>query len=365
MGHHEKYGLKKVINAWGTPTLYGVSRAPEVVADAVTEALGELYHMPSLERIVGERVAEMLGAPAACVTHCTAAAVTLACAAAMTGKDLGRIKRLPLTDGLANKVLIQAGHRVNYGADISQAIALSGACEAPVGAVNKCTPDQMELELRDGGVAAVIFVASHLAVSQGAMSLSDVVGMGREYGVPVIVDAAAQDLRLPELLASGADFILISAQKYLRAPTAGLVLGRPDLVAALAAQHVGIGRGMKPTKEALLGVLAAVELRHKEGIDQWAATRRDKVEALAQRLSQLEGLEVSLIPDPTGCPFSRIRITPRKISAAQLAKKLAQGDPIVATGAHYAALGYLHLETLELTSAEEDALVEAISRNLS
>ena len=106
------------------------------------------------------------------------------------------------------------------------------------------------------------------------MSLADVIKLAGRYRVPVILDAAAQDLRLPELIASGADLILISAQKYLHAPTAGIVLGSRPLVEALAAQHGGIGRGMKPTKEGILGVLAAVELRQKNGITAWVETRR-------------------------------------------------------------------------------------------
>ena len=126
MSLHEKYGLKQVINAWGTPTLYGVSKAPDEVISEVAEALGNLYHMPSLERVAGERLAAWSGAGWGCITHCTAAAITLACAAAMTGRDMGKVKRLPDTRGLADGVIIQAGHRVNYGADMSQAISLSG-----------------------------------------------------------------------------------------------------------------------------------------------------------------------------------------------------------------------------------------------
>ena len=58
-----------------------------------------------------------------------------------------------------------------------------------------------------------------------------------------------------------ADLVLVSAQKYLASPTAGLIIGRKRLVHACRAHEKGIGRAMKATKEAVIGVLAALEER--------------------------------------------------------------------------------------------------------
>jgi seryl-tRNA(Sec) selenium transferase len=89
--------------------------------------------------------------------------------------------------------------------------------------------------------------------------------------VPAIIDGAAQFPRVPDLLAAGADLVQVSGQKYLGSPRAGLVAGSWSLVQAVRAQEKGIGRVMKPTKEAIVGVIAALE--------EWQAFDRMKWEA--------------------------------------------------------------------------------------
>ena len=227
--------LRRVINAWGTATPYGVSRSDEAVAAAVAQMLGRYVVMEELQALAGERIARWSGAPAACVTHCTAAGVTLAVAACMAGSDVARIARLPDATGMAHRVVLLAGHQVNYGQPIVQAVRLAGAM--PV----VCTDlDEARAAARLPGTAAVLAVESHLAPGSGAATTAALAQVARAAGVPLILDAAAQDLRVSELVTGGADLVLVSAQKYLRAPTAGLVMGRADLVAAVQAQQGAI-----------------------------------------------------------------------------------------------------------------------------
>ena len=84
--------------------------------------------------------------------------------------------------------------------------------------------------------------------------------------VPVFNDAAADvppASRLSEYLHQGFDLVAFSGGKGLRGPQAsGLLLGRPDLIAAgrrAISPQMGIGRGMKVGKEEIMGLLAAVE----------------------------------------------------------------------------------------------------------
>ena len=368
MNLHEQYGLTPVINAWGTATVYGVSRVPKPVVEQVALAMGEYVDMEELEHRAGEEIARHSGAPWGCVTHCTAAAITLATAACMTGRDRAAINRLPDSTGLPDRVLIQAGHCVNYGHEITQAVRLAGARSEVVGSVNQCDPGVLADKLAEADVAAVLVVDSHLTVRHGMVALEDIVALAHAAGKPVIVDAAAQDLRLRELVTTGADLILVSAQKYLRAPTAGLVAGRRDLVEALAMQHRGIGRAMKPSKEGIIGVLAALAYRQSEPRADWIKLRVDRVARTLRGLKGLENLEVTAVPDPTGCPFERVRIRPiptaSPLDAPALASALAAGTPKVAVGAHYADLGYLNLEVNELDNEEIDQLVARLTHLL-
>jgi len=358
-----KYGLKKVVNAWGTATRYGVSRSSKAVVEAVGEALANYFDMNELERVAGEGIARFSGAEWGCVTHCTASAITLSVAATMTGSDTDLINKLPDVRGLKSNVLIPAGHRVNYGGQITQAISLSGARVLPVGSDEGTTAAQLETALGDGQVTALVYVVSHLTKGQ-VVSLEEAVALAHAHGVPVLLDAAAQDLRLEQLLAAGPDLLFLSGQKYLNAPTGGIVLGRRDLVNAVALQHVGIGRCMKPSKESIFGVLAALEQRAEQGLASWAEQSAGKVSYLADRLAKHPGLKVTVVPDPTECPFSRVRIHPVKgispFTAPELVTQLAAGDPVVAVGGHYAHLGYLNLEVGALTHIELEMLADRI-----
>lgn len=85
------------------------------------------------------------------------------------------------------------------------------------------------------------------------------VAAAHAQGLPAIIDAAAQDMRIDDLLKTGADLVLVSAHKYLASPTAGLVIGKKHMVDAVRAQGKGIGRAMKASKEAICDVLATIE----------------------------------------------------------------------------------------------------------
>src|SRR5581483_7332253 len=86
----------------------------------------------------------------------------------------------------------------------------------------------------------------------------------RERNIPVLVDAAAEMLTIPNVhLQRGATLVGYSGGKCIRGPqSAGLLLGRKDLVKAAwvhSAPHHGYGRAMKVGKEEAMGMLAAVE----------------------------------------------------------------------------------------------------------
>ncbi len=66
----------------------------------------------------------------------------------------------------------------------------------------------------------LLLVSSKL-VQASPINLSDAVDVARKFKIPTVIDGAAQDFRIGELLDTGADIILTSAQKYLASPTAG------------------------------------------------------------------------------------------------------------------------------------------------
>ena len=341
-------GLRRVINAWGTATPFGVSCSDAQVAQAVALMLRRHVVMADLQAQAGRRVAGWSGAPAGCVTHCTAAAITLAVAACMTASDAARIAQLPDVSGMPSRVMMLAAHQVNYGHAITQAVRLAGA------QVVVCADfEEMQAALGVPGVACVLAVESHLAEGSGTAVTRELVGLAHGAGVPLVLDGAAQDWRVADMMATGADLVLVSAQKYLGGPTAGLVAGRADLVAAVDAQHGGIGRAMKPSKEALAGVIAALDLREAADSQAWRVAQAAKVDVVAQAASQWPGVQVSREADPQGNGLDRLWLA--VADAPGLVRRLREADPVVAVAPHRVAQGQIGLE---LTGVREGEIKE-------
>ncbi|MDW5443634.1 hypothetical protein [Polaromonas sp. SM01] len=356
--------LKRVINAWGTPTPYGVSRSDAAVADAVAQMLQRHVVLADLQALVGRELATWSGAESACVTHCSAAAVTLAVAACMAGADAGRVAQLPDNSGMRHRVVMLAAQQVHYGQVITQAVRLAGAQAEPCE-----TLVDVAAELALGTACCVLAVESHLADGSGPVTTGELLALARAAGVPLVLDAAAQDWRVQELVAGGADLLLLSGQKYLRSPTAGLVLGRADLVAALDAQHGGIGRGMKPTKEALAGVLTALQLRDSLPVTAWRAAQQRKVDVVAASAGRWPGVTVQRIPDPQGNGFDRlsllIDVAVTGVDAARVLELLRSGDPVVAVAPHRVAQGRIGLELSAVDDGELPELCALLANALS
>ncbi|MCP3802342.1 PLP-dependent transferase [Allokutzneria sp. A3M-2-11 16] len=338
MGIHERLRLSKVINAKGTYTPLGVSRSSAAVIAAVAEALPEFVVMEELADRASEVIADATGAQAGAVVHCTAAAITVAVAAAMAGTDPERIAALPDTTGMKNRAVVLEGQEVNYGQSNLQAIRLAGARVSLVG----------QLAFSDD-VACLVLVSSRLAQQ---VDLAAAVRAAHDHGVPVIIDGAAQFPRVGELLATGADAVLVSGQKYLASPTAGLVLGSREFVRAVRAQDKGIGRGMKPTKEAIAGVIAAIgEWRP----DTWLAGEAAKVADFVREAAKIPGVEAREWPDPAGLPVTRAVLTVD--DAVGLAAELEAGDPPIFVMVHGDELA---LELVSLGESEVRVILDRL-----
>lgn len=356
MDLHQRYGLTQVINACGKMThLAGAIVLPEIV-DAASESMRHFFLLDELQAAAGRLISRWTGSESGCVTACTAAGITLSVAASMTGNDIAKVLQLPNTSGMRHRVLIQKAHCVNYGNPITQAIAMSGATVTEVGVVNRCTPQELEHELARGDVVAVMHVESHHTVRYGWVDLSNVVELAHRFGVPVIVDGAAQDHRISELIETGADIVLTSAHKYLCSTTGGVVAGRAELVTAVYLQNRGIGRPMKAGKEAIIGAMAAIDYRVAQDVSAWTAEQDRKIQMILSHLTTTAGLKMSVDPDPNACPFSRVRLVPDPIvtghTASTLRDALADGDPTIVVRAHHVDEGYIHLDAIEMTDAE-------------
>lgn len=360
--------LTPVINLSGPLTKYGSSISSPAVARAAGDALLHHWDMNDLNRYADEVIARWSGAGAGMLTSSSASGVTLTVAACMTGSDLGRIEQLPDPTGMKREVVIQKGHSVNFGAPIEQMIRLAGAKVREVGTINRTSVASIEHALTPD-TAAAMFVISHHTVQYGFVQLSEFVELCHAHDVPVIVDAAAQDQQIDRIVASGADLIVLSVQKYLSGPTGGIVCGRKDLVRAVELQSYGIGRTMKIGKEGIFGTIAALEERMATDLTVWEAEQREKAAYLADQLQDLPGVAVTLEKDKVGQPVTRVRLEVDPLvagmSAEAICDELPKCSPPIEPRAHHTDEGWFLLEPVHVTKDEMDYVGRELRRILS
>jgi uncharacterized pyridoxal phosphate-dependent enzyme len=282
---YTRLGVKPLINAQGTVTVVGGSLMPPEVVQAMAEAANWFVSIPELQEKVGARVAGLLGVPAAMVTAGAASSITVATAACMTWDNLPAINRLPDTTGLKNEVVIQKGHLSHY----EPQMLLTGAKLVWV-------ETRAELDRAINPRTAMLFFLNRFE-PLGQTKREEWIRVGKERGVLLFNDAAADvppAARFSEYLHQGFDLVAFSGGKGLRGPQAsGLLLGRPDLIAAgrrAISPVMGIGRAMKVGKEEIIGLLAAVERFVKLDHDAEWRTWETRVSETLAELADIPGM---------------------------------------------------------------------------
>jgi D-glucosaminate-6-phosphate ammonia-lyase len=359
-------GLRPVINVSGTMTALGASIVVPEAIEAMAGLLPEFVEIADLQRKACTAIARLTGAEAGTVTASTASGISVAVAGCMTGADLARIEQLPDVRGMKHEVVLQRGHMVNYGAPVDQAVRLTGASVRPVGDATDARTYQLRAALCDD-TAAALYVVSHHCVDYGQIPLEEFCAICHECHVPVIVDAASEyDLR--GFLAKGADVAIYSGHKFLGGPTTGIIAGRKDLVRAAYLQNFGIGRGMKVGKESIVGLIATLEAWEKR---DHAAVRAREDRHLAlwrERLSGRPGVRAEILPDPTHNPLDRLRVhidpAAAKVTAWDLARALASGNPPVIVRDHHAENGFFDLDPCNLHDGEAEMVADQIAATL-
>jgi D-glucosaminate-6-phosphate ammonia-lyase len=348
-------GLRPVINVSGTMTSLGASIVvPDSIA-AMGALLPQFVEMGDLHRLASRAIASATGGEAGFVTASCSAGITLSIAAAMTGADLAAIERLPDTDGLKNEVVLLAGHMVDYGAPVEQAVRLAGARVVPVGQATSAYGYQVAGAITDN-TAAALYVVSHHVARTGMVPLATFIDIAHSQDVPVIVDAASE-YDLTGFLAAGADIVIYSAHKFLGGPTGGLIAGRKDLVQATYLQNRGIGRGMKAGKETLIGAVAALDAWQRRDHAAVRAREQAALDHWQKVLAGRSGISADIEADPTFNPLDRLRVVvdpaTARLAAWDLVDALAAGDPPVIVRDHEVELGYFYLDPCNLHPGEE------------
>jgi L-seryl-tRNA(Ser) seleniumtransferase len=365
--------LRRVLNATGILIHTNLGRAPlpRAVADSLPPLLDASCDL-EVDLVGGrrgdrnwraERLLSLLtGAPAAVVTNNNAAALLLALATLASGRE----------------VVVSRGELVEIGGSfrIPDILRSAGARLVEVGTTNRTRLDDFAravgpetallLKVHPSNYRIVGFVES---VAPPAL-----VALGKDKGVPVMVDEGAGLLRprgepqladhpsLSELVAAGLSLVCASGDKLLGGPQAGLLLGDQELV-ELCRRHP-LYRAVRPDRMAL-AALDGVLRRHLagdpfplDGLWPHPEAHRRRLESAAREL----GAEIVPADAFVGGGAAPEAPVPGHALALpgsnRLLDRLRSGDPPV--------MGYLEgkrlLLDLRTVDPEDDALLVAAAR---
>ncbi|MEM2004147.1 MAG: hypothetical protein QXO15_10370 [Nitrososphaerota archaeon] len=333
----QSLGISRVINAAGAETPLGGSVLSPEVLEAMREASFIFLDMHELLEKAGKRIAELLGVKAAFITSGAAAGLTISAAACMTGKDLAKIKKLPLTDDMKNQIIVQRAHRTIF----DHAYMMAGARLIEIGKPLIYDKKEIEGALTDK-TAAIAFTVS----GRGIVTLEEYFDVAKKHGVPLIVDAAPviPPITYPKDLCRYSDLVVVSGGKALRGPNdSGIICGEPDLVESCALNahpNFAIGRPMKISKEQIVGLVAAVELYVKKDeraeIEKW----KNSLKKISDVLDSVPRFEKKIVfPDELGRPVPRLHVNVGRKTVWRVIERLKTGNPRIFT-ADYLTMEY-------------------------
>jgi len=364
---YQSIGVRPLINARGTFTIISGSRMLPEVRAAIDAAAQHHVHLDELMAAIGARLAELTKAEWGMVSSGCAAALTHATAACVAGGNPDLHVRMPnLTGFPKDEVIIPKHSRNVYDA----AVRAVGVHVVEVGTGE-------ELEAAFGPRTAMVYILAGPEADKGPLSTRAVAQLANQKHVPVLVDAAAEILTVPNVhLENGATLVAYSGGKCLRGPqSAGLLLGRKDLVRAAwvhSAPHHGFARSMKVGKEEAIGMLMAVEMwvkrDHKAEWSRWLAW----LNSIAAHVSRIDGVTTSISETTelsNRTPSLTIRWDRRRlgISGADLARHLLDTEPRIATpgGRDRGDEASISITPYMMSNGEEKIVAEKVYAALS
>jgi L-seryl-tRNA(Ser) seleniumtransferase len=287
---YQSIGVRPLINARGTYTILSGSTMLPEVREAMAAASQHYVHLDELAEAVGARLAELTKAEWGLVTVGCAAALTHATAACVAGGNPDLHVRIPNLAGFPRDEVVIPKHSRNVYDAALRAVG--------VRVIEVTTPAELDAAL--GPKTALVYILASPEADESPLNTKVVASMAQARSVPVLVDAAAEILTVPNVhLQNGATLVAYSGGKCLRGPqAAGLLLGRKDLVKAAwvhSAPHHGYSRSMKVGKEEAIGMLMAVEMWMKRDHDAEWKRWTSWLDSVARRVSTIDGVTTNVV----------------------------------------------------------------------
>src|SRR5688572_5681837 len=330
-GIYQSIGVEPVINCRGTFTIIGASvELPEV--RAAMDAASQYYvQLDELADAVGRRLAELTGAEWGMVSAGCAAGLKHVTAACVAGGNPEKLLRIPDLTGMdKTEVVIPRSSRSAYDHAIRN-----------IGVKIIMVDSAEELERALNPRTAMIYLSAG-GQPNSPLSLENVAKMAKSRDIPILVDAAAEVLTIPNVhLQRGATVVAYSGGKAICGPQcAGLLLGRKDILQSAwqaSSPHHGPGRDNKVGREETLGMLAAVEAWVKRDHAAEWKTWLSWLDTIAKRVGTIDGVTTAM-REPTELSNKSPSLAilwdsgTLHVTGEELAEELARTKPRIALG---------------------------------
>ncbi len=388
MVSYDDLSVRPIINACGTVTRLGGAPLRQEALEAYEQASREAVPIEELQTAVSQQLASWIGCEAGIVTSGAAAALTLGAAAILAGSDPAKMECLPHTENIPCDFIVSRDHRSGY----DHAVRASGARLKEVGlnevisgaGVRRTEVWEYEAAI-DENTAGILYVYT----GQSAPALEEVVALGKQYNLPILVDAAGElppPSNLKKLVQSGAKLIAFSGGKAIGGPQAsGLLLGQKQLVGSALLQMLdmddhpqlwkptlldaeqfkgmprhGIGRGFKVSKESIMALMTALDsFLHEDNtakMAQFAATLSDLQNALAEA-----SIDSQLVwTNPQSLPKLHVAAP----NAFEVCQSLRDGTPRIFVGHSLLDQDLLVINAIAIRSHQLEDLATALKSAL-
>ncbi len=323
---YTRIGIRPMINCRGTFTIVSGSTSLPEVKQAMYDASFYYVHLDEMMSAVGAELGKLTGAEWGICTTGACASTCLATIACIAGTNIEQCEALP-AHKKKDQVLIPRKARNPY--DIG--VRMSGT-----ELVMFDTAEEMKAKISDR--TAMLYIMAGPDSVAGPLATSVLAPIAHEHGIPIFVDAAAEEPNKPNIhLAAGADLVTYSGGKCMRGPqSAALLIGNKNLCQAAfyqAAPHHCYGRALKCSKEETMGLLAAVRAWYTR--DHVAETRKwtGWMQYIGEQLKGVPTLKYTVTPPhedlSNKCPGLRVTWDHNKvgITGAELSDKLNAGTP--------------------------------------
>ncbi len=342
--------VNRIINASGKMTILGGSVVTKNVPEQLKVASQSFYLMEQLQQVLSADIAKLLGVEQAYIVASASAGIVQCVAASIAKQRLDLILNPYDARYFKREVIIAKGQLVDYGTSIEVPIRMGGGAIVEVGFANGCDIAHYESNIT-ANTACIIYVLSHHAVQKSMVDVATVIKLGQRYGVPVIVDAAAEG-DLTKYVKMGADAVIYSGTKALEGPTSGLVVGTESFLNLVKLQYQGLGRVLKIGKENMLALMQAL-VNYHEHTPVSETEQKQRLTTFNEQINTIPSLKATIVQDGAGRPIFRSQIHFKQPHQALLVSQhLKAGEVKIYTRDYHANENYLEIDIRDVSDED-------------